>query len=185
MKPAVFIDRDGTIIRHVDHMRRVEDLRLLPKAADAIALLNKMHVPVFIVTNQPVIARGWMKEDELMILHEELQGRLRKKGAHVDAVYYCPHHPDANLAHYRVKCSCRKPGPGMFKRAVREFNIDLKKSFIIGDQTADVTAGNRLSMTSILVTTGRAGMDGKFETRPDRTAKNLYEAAILIKRLLV
>ena len=106
-KGAAFLDRDGTIIRQVELMHEVRQLRLLPGAADAIRLLNQKGIPAVIVTNQSVVARGVCTGHEVELIHEELKRRLLEKGARIDAIYYCPHHPDASLEQHRMKCSCR------------------------------------------------------------------------------
>ncbi|RJQ29503.1 HAD family hydrolase [Candidatus Parcubacteria bacterium] len=184
MRRAVFLDRDGVINREVDVLRSVKQLRLLPRVAEAIQRLNEAGFLVVIVTNQPVVARGWLTEKEVDGIHEILLRRLQGKGARVDAVYYCPHHPNANLKRYRRKCSCRKPNPGLFIKAAKKFKIGLKKSFSVGDMMWDILAGKRAGTTTILVETGYGGKDKKLaiEVSPDYTAKNLYEAVRIIKR---
>jgi len=177
---AVFLDRDGTIIQQVELMCQVRQLRLLPGAANAIRLFNEKEIPVLIVTNQPVVARGTCTEDEVELIHDELKRRLLNKGAHIDGIYYCPHHPNATLEKYRVKCSCRKPGTGMFLRAARERCVNLSRSVMIGDTTQDIMAGTRAGTRTILVRTGHGGRDPwQYECAPDWTARNLLEAARL------
>ncbi len=177
---AVFLDRDGTIIQQVELMCQVSKLRLLPGAAEAIRLFNQENLPVIIVTNQPVIARGICTEHEVELIHDELKRRLLNKGARIDAIYFCPHHPNATLEKYRVKCSCRKPEPGMILRAAHEQRVDLGRSVMIGDTTQDVLAGARGGTRTILVRTGHGGRDPwQYDCAPDWTAKNLLEAARL------
>jgi D-glycero-D-manno-heptose 1,7-bisphosphate phosphatase len=174
---AVFLDRDGTIIRQVDLMHEVSQLRLLPGSAAAIRLLNEKNIPVIVVTNQPVVARGVATEREIELVHEELNRRLQARGAHIDAFYVCPHHPNATLEQYRTQCSCRKPDPGMILRAAEEHGIDLSSSVMIGDSTQDITAGNRAGVRTILVRTGHGGRDPwQYPCVPDWTANNLLEA---------
>jgi mannose-1-phosphate guanylyltransferase / phosphomannomutase len=180
---AVFLDRDGTIIREVDLLRSVRQLRLLPGAADAIRSLNRRGFRVIVVTNQPVIARGWLTEEGVEEIHRVLARRLRRLGAALDAVYFCPHHPQANLLRYRVRCRCRKPGAGLIRRAAREFGIDLSRSFIVGDRTPDILAGERAGVTTLVVGTGYGGRDGKYAVTPDHRARNLREAARIIASL--
>lgn len=185
MKKAVFLDRDGTIIKEVGDLTLADigRVRFFKGAADAIKKLNRLGFIVVIVTNQPVVARGFATEKEVDQIHAVLVRRLNKKGTKIDAVYSCPHHPEATLPKYRVRCRCRKPNTGMVMRAVKKFNIDLKKSFIIGDRTADVAAGNKAGMKVILVKTGYAGKDGKHGGKPDFVAKNLREAVEIIRKL--
>src|SRR5450631_639322 len=154
---AAFLDRDGTIIRQVELMHEFGQMRILPGAAEAIRLLNQNGIRVLIVTNQPVVARGVCTEDEVRLIHEELKQRLLKKGARIDAIYYCPHHPNATLERYRVQCSCRKPEPGMILRAAKEQGVDLGRSVMIGDTTQDIMAGSRAGTQTILVQTGHGG----------------------------
>lgn len=186
MRKAVFLDRDGTIIKEVGDLtlKDIKRAKFFPKAVEAIKTLNRLGFLVVIVTNQPVVARGLATEKEVDEIHAILVRRLAKKGAKIDAVYSCPHHPEATLPKYRVRCRCRKPNIAMILKAAKKFGIGLKKSFIIGDRTADIAAGNRAGMKVILVKTGYAGKDGKFKGRPDFVAKNLSEAVKIIKKSL-
>ncbi len=176
-KGAAFIDRDGTIIRQVELMHEISQLRLLPGAAAAIRCLNQKGVLVVVVTNQPVVARGISTEQQVTQVHEELNRRLQARGANIDAVYFCPHHPNANLLQYRTVCECRKPEPGMILRAAEEHGIDLSRSVMIGDTTQDVEAGRRAGVGTILVRTGHGGQDPwQYPGSPDWTVSNLLEA---------
>ena len=143
-KRAIFLDRDGTIIKHVDLPHRVEDLHLLPGVANSIRLLNKFGFLVIVVSNQPVVARGIITEREAEKLDSYVVAELAKRGASVDFVYRCPHHPQATVKKYRRRCLCRKPKAGMLIKAVKRFNIDPKQSFMIGDSIIDVVAGKRV-----------------------------------------
>ena len=182
MNKAVFLDRDGTINREVDVLRDVRQLRVLPGAADAIKKINKLGFLAVVITNQPVVARGWRTEKELDEIHAVLIKRLARKNARLDAIYYCPHHPEANLKKYRLRCRCRKPNIGMITKAVKKFKINIKKSFIIGDSTRDVLTGKRAGLKTILVKTGYAGRDGKYNVKPRFIAKNLKEAVEIIRK---
>lgn len=179
---AVFLDRDGTINKEVDNLRRIKDLKILPGAGTAIKKLNDLGLLVVVVTNQPVISRGWITEKGLDRIHAVLIKELGKKGAKLDAIYYCPHHIKAQVKKYRVLCSCRKPEIGMILKASKKFGIDLKKSFMVGDSTRDILAGKKAKMKTILVKTGYAGKDGKYNVKPDFVAKNLLAAATIIKK---
>jgi histidinol-phosphate phosphatase family protein len=181
---AVFLDRDGTIIREVDNLKSVSQLRLLPGAAKAIAAINQMGLLAIVVTNQPVIARGWLDENGVDEIHAELVKRLKRKGATLDAIYYCPHHPDANVQEYRVVCRCRKPGIGMIVQASKELGIAIDGSYMVGDRTPDILAGNRAGLRTILVKTGYGGKDGKHAVEPDHVAMNVAAAVDIIRKEL-
>ena len=174
---AVFLDRDGTVIRQVELMHQVKDMSVLPGVSKALKLLNDRGIPVILVTNQPVVARGISSEEEVSIVHEELKRRLKRKGARIDAIYFCPHHPNATMARYRERCSCRKPEPGMILLAAKEHGIDLKYSVMIGDTTQDIEAGHRAGVRTILVQTGHGGRDPwQYRSAPDWEAPNLLQA---------
>lgn len=142
---AIFLDRDGTINNYVGFLTQHEDFQLIPGAAEAIRSINKSGYLAIVVSNQPVIARGECTFDELQTIHAKMQTLLGKEGAFVDAIYYCPHHPDKGFegerAEYKYDCDCRKPKPGLLLRAAKEWNIDLSKSFMIGDSQRDIEAG--------------------------------------------
>lgn len=186
---AVFLDRDGTIIQHVEYLTNISQARIIPRAADVIKALNKLGFLVIIITNQPVIARGLIKPYEVEAIHSVLIKRLKKKGAKIDAVYFCPHHPEMHsdvpehARQYRIACNCRKPSPGMIIAALKKFNVDYKKSFMIGDSIIDIVAGKRARLKTILVKTGPGHrLDEKHnDEKPDFIVRNLSEALKVIK----
>ncbi len=141
---AVFIDRDGTIAKDVPYCSRPEDFELLPGAAEGMKLLNKHGFKVVVVTNQSGIARGYFTEGTLAKIHDKMRCELARYGACVDAIYYCPHHPDDN-------CECRKPKPRMLFQAASDLNIDLGQSYVIGDSDMDMEMGRNAGCKSILV----------------------------------
>lgn len=178
MNQGVFLDRDGVITRDPPHYaHRVEQLRLIPKAADAIHLLNKNGFKIILISNQSGVARGYYPEKETKIFNKALEKELSKKKAHVDGFYYCPHHPEAKIKKYRLECDCRKPKPGMILRSAKDFNIDLKQSFLIGDRQSDILAGKNAGCKTIHVLTGvgRAQIL-KYKIEADFTSKDLFEA---------
>lgn len=179
---AVFLDRDGTINREVNILRNIRQFRLLPRAAKAIKKLNQLGFLVVVITNQPVIARGWLTEKEVDNIHNVLIQRLARCAAKIDAIYYCPHHPNANLKRYRIKCRCRKPNIGMIQKAIREFKIDPRTSWVIGDSGCDVVVGKRVRMKTILVETGYGGKNIEYGVSPDFVAHNLQAAVTIIKQ---
>jgi len=182
MTKAVFLDRDGTINKEVDVLRHIRQLSILPGAGRAIAKLNQLDFLVIVVSNQAVVARGWLTEKGVENINTVLHARLKKFGASIDAFYFCPHHPNADVKTYRKLCKCRKPNTGMFKKAQKKFGIDMKKSFMVGDNTKDILAGRRAGLTTILVRTGYGGKDGTHVVTPDFIVKNLSEAVMIIAR---
>ena len=178
-KPAVFIDRDGTINVEKNYLHRYEDWEWTPGAINAIKVLNDAGFLVIVVTNQAGVARGMYGEDDILRLHEQVDRELASHGAHVDGYYYCPHHPDHGETR---ECECRKPEPGMLLEAQRDHDIDMNSSYMIGDKLSDVEAGMAAHVKSILVTTGY-GAEAAAKLPPDaHTAANLSEAVQMILR---
>lgn len=142
---AVFLDRDGTLNKYVGFLRDIDDLELLPGAAEAVRMINDSGYLAIVATNQPVIARGEVTVAQLEEIHMKLETLLGREGAYVDAIYYCPHHPDSGFAgeikELKMDCDCRKPKPGMLLAAARRFNIDLSESWMVGDGDHDVGCG--------------------------------------------
>lgn len=182
MKKAVFLDRDGTINREVDNLRNVSQLRFLSGVARAIARLNKLGYLVIVITNQPVVARGWITEKELDKIHAVIIRRLGLKNANIDAIYYCPHHPNANVRKYRMECKCRKPNTGLVRQAIKRFSIDPSRSFMIGDTMPDIVMGKRAKLTTMLIRTAKTPNDRGYKAEPDFSPKNLEEAVRIIKK---
>ncbi|PKN35566.1 MAG: D,D-heptose 1,7-bisphosphate phosphatase [Deltaproteobacteria bacterium HGW-Deltaproteobacteria-19] len=151
---AAFLDRDGTINEEVGYLDRIEKLRILPGAIDAIGMLNRGGLKVVVVTNQSGIARGLFNEAFVEKTHRHLQDLLHERGARIDGFYFCPHHPTEGLGPYRLDCPCRKPKPGLLIRAAAEMGLALEDSFMIGDMPKDVEAGIRAGARGILVRTG-------------------------------
>lgn len=157
-RPAIFLDRDGTITREVNLLHRPEQLELIEGAAEAIRRINASGYLAVIVTNQPVIARNLCSIEELELIHATLETMLGREHAYVNAIYYCPHHPDSGYPEerreYKIKCECRKPAPGMLLQAAKDWNIDLSRSYMIGDSLRDVQAGDNAHVKqSVLIAT--------------------------------
>ena len=152
--PTVFLDRDGTINEEVNYLHRPEDLRLLPGAAEGIRLWNENGFRVVVVTHQAGVARGYYTEKDVETLHQYLNHVLEEQGAHIDAFFYCPHHPSQGIGVYRKACRCRKPGTGMFEAADRQVPVDRENSYMIGDKWLDTQAGARFGLHTALVATG-------------------------------
>ncbi len=183
-KMAVFLDRDGVINREVDLISRPSQIRLIKGSAGAIKTLNENGFLAIVLTNQPVVARNMCTEGDLTKIHARLKQLLARKGARLDAIYYCPHHPDKGYPgenpKYKIDCECRKPKPGMLNKAAADFALDPNKCIIVGDKTSDIKLGENAGCRTILVKTGFAGKDGKFDVRPDYVCENLFEAVKII-----
>jgi D-glycero-D-manno-heptose 1,7-bisphosphate phosphatase len=151
---AVFLDRDGTVIEEVDYLDSPGRVRLIGGAADAVARLNALRVPVVIVTNQAGVARGYFPESRVAEVHARLDQLLAARSAHVDRYYVCPHHPREGTAPYLQECDCRKPRPGLLLRAAADMRLDLPSSCLIGDKLSDLEAGASAGCQTILVRTG-------------------------------
>ena len=168
MTPAVFLDRDGTLIEDVGYIGRVEQVAFYPWTVDAIRALNRAGLPVVVVTNQAGVARGYFTEAEVELVHRHVTSFVEAGGAYIDAYYYCPHHPDGSVAEYAIRCECRKPGPALVKRAARELRLDPTQSFVVGDKWIDIGLARAVGARGILVRSGygaaeeahpRAGLD--------------------------
>jgi D-glycero-D-manno-heptose 1,7-bisphosphate phosphatase len=173
---AVFLDRDGVLIVDVDHLTAPEDVRVLPRVPQALARLRDAGWRLIVATNQSVVARGWITEERLEEVHRVLLAALRSRGAEIDAVYYCPHHPEGSVAAFRRVCSCRKPNPGMLLRAAEEWNLDLPRCVIVGDAPSDVEAGRRAGCRTVLVRPA-AGAGAGGDASPDYIARDLWDGA--------
>jgi D-glycero-D-manno-heptose 1,7-bisphosphate phosphatase len=151
---AVFLDRDGTMIEDLGYVSRVEDVQFFPWTVDAIRALNQAGLVVVVVTNQSAIARGLLTEEGLAGIHARITQVLEEGRARVAAYYYCPHHPDGPVAAYATTCDCRKPGPGLVDRAVRDLGLDPRRSFVVGDKWVDVGLARAVGARAVMVRTG-------------------------------
>jgi D-glycero-D-manno-heptose 1,7-bisphosphate phosphatase len=181
---AVFIDRDGTINEDAGYLARIDEVKIYPFAAEAIRLINDAGFKTIVVTNQSGVARGYASERDLDVIHEHLKRELWARGAHLDGVYYCPHHPDIGGPGYRKICDCRKPSPGMVQRAARDHNIVVASSYVIGDKVADLELGLRSGARPVLVLTGYGRITleriAHADIKPVFVCENLLEAATRI-----
>jgi len=193
VKGAVFLDRDGVInplIYHedagiVDSPFTLAQFEMFPSVPKAIRLLNKLGMTVVIVSNQPGIAKGHFSEQVLRRIESKMLAGLKRAGAHLDAVYYCLHHPKATLKKFRKRCACRKPGIGMLTRAARELSVSLERSYMVGDGLTDIEAGNRAGCRTIFI--GRWKCEHCLfikprGLRPTFVAEDLWAAAKIIQR---
>jgi D-glycero-D-manno-heptose 1,7-bisphosphate phosphatase len=173
-KPAVFLDRDGTINEEAGYLNHPSRLKLVRGAAAAIQRLNEKGLLAVAVTNQSGVGRGYFTEGVLAATHERMRVLLARLGARLDAVYYCPHHPDD-------KCACRKPKPGMIRRAARDLPVDLEHSYMVGDRIKDCQFGAAMGLRTVLVLTGYGRGEHEYQRdrwtmEPDHVARNLPEA---------
>lgn len=167
---AVFLDRDGTVNAEVDYLSTPDQLVLLPGAAQAIARLNRAGFATVLITNQSGVARGLFDEARLGQIHDRLRELLAAEGAHLDAIHYCPHHPTLGEPPYRLDCDCRKPRPGMLRRAAEELGLNLEGSWSVGDTPRDLEAAAALGVPGILVASGKPVTEeiaGRYPVHPD------------------
>lgn len=181
LKPAVFLDRDGTINEQMGYINHLSRFHLLPGVGGAIRSLNECGLPVVVVTNQSGLARGYFPESLLDAVHEEMHRLLALEGAHLDGLYVCPHHPEAKEERYRLACSCRKPKTGLLEQAAAEMGLDLHRSYVVGDRWSDLRCGAAAGATTILVLTGYGRGDACYigpgqAVQPDFVAEDLQEA---------
>lgn len=154
MRPAVFLDRDGTLIEDVGYLSRVDDVSWYPYSIDAIRILNRAGYLVFVTTNQGGIGLGYYGADLVNEVHALMAGDVAASGGRIDDFFFCPHHPQAVTEQYRLDCDCRKPRPGMIHQAIARFEIDLARSFVVGDKAIDVDLARNVGAAGILVRTG-------------------------------
>jgi histidinol-phosphate phosphatase family protein len=180
LRSAVFLDRDGTLIREVNHLKAPDQIDLLPGVAVAVRRLNRNGTLAVVVTNQPVVARGDITVEGLARIHARFESQLGEEGAFIDGLYFCPHHPDkgfsGEVSALKGPCYCRKPEPGLIDQACRELNIDRRNSWMIGDTTSDIEAGRRAGIRTIMLRTGYAGADAKHAVKADYICPDLPDA---------
>jgi D-glycero-D-manno-heptose 1,7-bisphosphate phosphatase len=182
---AIFIDRDGTLNEDIGYVSRPDELVLYPWAAEAVRLVNNSGFKAIVITNQSGIARRMYSEQTLGAIHQRMIDELASEGARLDAVYYCPHHPEVGGTHYGVECNCRKPRTGMLDAAAREHDIDLTRSFVIGDKSSDILLAENVGARGVLVLTGygreTVAHPERWPCRPSFVAENLLQA---VKQIL-
>ena len=182
---GVFIDRDGTISEEVGYINHLSRFQVYPWSSQAISALNQNGLKAIMVTNQAGVARGYFTEDLVIQVHEKLRQELAREGAYLDAIYYCPHHPSVGPEPYRQDCNCRKPKPGMLFRAVKELDLDLSSSFVIGDRYSDIELAHNAGTRSIFVLSGYGLGEYEYQrqnwkVQPDWIADNLLEATQIV-----
>ena len=182
-RPAVFIDRDGTISEEVGYINHPSRLRLFPYASEAIRILNNNDWLAIVITNQAGVARGYFSEELIADVHKRLKQEL--EGAQLDGIYYCAHHPSVGEPPYRVDCDCRKPKTGLIDQAAKDFEIDLAASWMVGDRYGDVELARNAGLHSALVLSGYGRGEWEYqrhawEHQPDLVCENLLEAVKMI-----
>jgi D-glycero-D-manno-heptose 1,7-bisphosphate phosphatase len=181
-RPAVFLDRDGTIIEECGYLDRLERLTLFPWSADALRLLKRAGFVTVVITNQSAVARGIIDESFVHTVHREIDRRLDGTGGSIDRYYYCPHLVDSKVERFRQPCRCRKPGPGMIEQACRELQLDPSRSFTVGDRWRDVACGRAAGTHAVLVRSGSEREDAPDRVQADAVVDNLMEAVGWILR---
>jgi D-glycero-D-manno-heptose 1,7-bisphosphate phosphatase len=178
IKNAIFLDRDGVIVEDTGYISSPEELILIP---DVIPVLKKLQhsFRLIAVTNQSGVARGYFTEDDLFAINERVIQMLADYDIGLDAIYYCPHHPKVGKDEYRIECECRKPKPGLLRQATEEFNIELEKSFLIGDQETDIQAGRALGIKTIKI--NRTDRESPDESGADFIINTFSEISSIIK----
>jgi len=181
MNAAVFLDRDGTLNEEVGYINHVARLRMIPRAAAAVRLINRSGLKAVVATNQSGVARGYFPESLVREVHKIIERRLKQKGAYLDRIYYCPHLPGGAVEPYNVACECRKPKDGMLRQAFHELGVDLARSYVVGDRLKDVEFAHSAGLKGILVLTGYGKGEAEYvlpasHIRPDFVAEDLYAA---------
>jgi D-glycero-D-manno-heptose 1,7-bisphosphate phosphatase len=182
-RPAVFIDRDGTISEEVGYVNHPSRFRLFPYSAEAIRILNSNEWLAIVITNQAGVARGYFSEDVIASVHDQLKHDL--ENAQLDGIYYCAHHPSVGEPPYRFDCDCRKPKTGLIDRAAKDFDIDLGASWMIGDRYSDVELARNAGLRSAFVLSGYGRGEWEYQRHvwklePDLVCENLLEAVKVI-----
>jgi D-glycero-D-manno-heptose 1,7-bisphosphate phosphatase len=180
-RPAVFIDRDGTISEEVGYINHPSRFRVFPYSAEAIKLLNDSGWLAILITNQAGVARGYFTEDMIANVHDRLRGDLENSSARLDAIYYCAHHPEVGEPPYRIDCDCRKPKTGLIERATQDFEIDRAASWMIGDRYGDMELARNAGLHSAMVLSGYGRGEWEFQRgswkhEPELVSENLLEA---------
>ena len=180
MRPAVFIDRDGTINEQHGYINHTSRFVLLPDVGKAISLLNKNDYIVVVTSNQSGVARGYFPITLVKETHELMEQRLARDNAHVNRIYFCPHHSDGIVPEYTKECGCRKPSIGLVKKAAAELDIDMEASYVIGDRLLDIEFAHNANLRGILVLTGYGKGELKY-SMPYKSIKPTYVAKDLLK----
>lgn len=169
-KPAIFLDRDGVITKEKSYVTKLEDLEIFPYAKDCITKIKEAGYYAIVITNQSAIARGILEEQTLLYMNQYLIEQIG-----IDAIYYCPHYPKGKISKYSITCHCRKPDVGLIEKACKEFSIDLKQSYLVGDRESDILAGQKIGIKTVLVESGY-GSSSLQNAIPNMICSNLQNA---------
>ncbi len=180
-KGAVFLDRDGTISEEVGYITNLNQFQLMTKSAEAVKLMNERGLKVILITNQAGVAKGYFPEEMVNRVHKKMEKTLSDQGAFLDAIYYCPHHPEGVVETYRKKCECRKPASGLLRQASEEHGIDISSSYMVGDKMVDVECAHQIGVKGVLVLTGYGKdelkkIEGARIRRPEYVADDIFNA---------
>jgi D-glycero-D-manno-heptose 1,7-bisphosphate phosphatase len=178
---ALFLDRDGTLVHPRHYPSQPEELVLYEGIAPELRSLQAAGFRLVVITNQAGIARGYFTEADLQRMHDYLREQLAGMGVYLDAIYYCPHHPEGVLPELAIRCSCRKPQPGMLLRAARDLHIDLSASWFLGDILDDIEAGNRARCRTVLVDLGTEPLPTNWLRCPDFVARDTKHALCIVR----
>ena len=184
-RPAVFIDRDGTISEEVGYVNHPSRFRVFPYSSEAIRILNESGLLAIVITNQAGVARGYFAEDVILKVHNQLKQDLENNSARLDAIYYCAHHPSVGEPPYRLDCDCRKPKTGLIEQATSDFDIDTAASWMAGDRYSDVELARNAGLRSAFLLSGYGRGEWEYQSqnwkhKPDLVCENLLEAVKLI-----
>ncbi|MDE6846959.1 MAG: HAD family hydrolase [Lachnospiraceae bacterium] len=171
-RPAVFLDRDGVLTEENSYITSLEQMKIFPYAEESIRKIRQKGYYTIVITNQSGVARGLFTEETLQEMNDYLM-----KQTNVDAIFYCPHHPDGKVEKYSKACKCRKPGTGMFEAACREYAIDMQKSYMVGDRAGDIIAGQSAGVRTILLESGYGTNRLEKEVTPDEIIQDLHDVA--------
>ena len=184
--PAIFLDRDGTINEEMGYINHPSRFKIFPFVAESIKIFKSLGFKIIVVTNQSGVAREYFSEEIVKEVHGQLETYLSKRGIGLDAIYYCPHHPSEGKGKYLLDCECRKPKTGMIKKAAKDHNIDLEKSFMIGDRHKDILFGKKMNLKTGMVLTGYGKGEYEYQRKnwsamPDYVEENLLKIAEQIR----
>ena len=178
-RPAVFIDRDGTINEQMGYVNHISRFVLLPGTTDGVCLLNSHEYLAIVLSNQSGVARGYFPMELIDRVHAHMKNLLAKEGANIDGIFFCPHYARGIVPEYSVACDCRKPGTGLVQKACERFDIDMKNSYVIGDRCSDIELAERSNLQGIMVTTGYGLGDIEY-VLPNKPFKPLHIAKDLL-----